>query len=97
MNRQTLTQGGSENPLELIQRQESRIGPPFEQDYTVTGIALAVLGFGCVVAGRFIGLGEFAVGIYIGGMVCVALGILIALLGALIRSLAGAGLAETRA
>ena len=87
---------GSEDPVELIRRQDSRIGLAFEQDYTITGIALAVLGCGCVVAGRIIGLGELAVGIYIGGMVCIALGILIALLGALIRSMTGGGLSGTQ-
>jgi hypothetical protein len=58
-------------------------------DYTLTGILLALIGLGCATYGRFVGLGRLAVGMHVGGMVCVALGVLLALLGLLIYYLAG--------
>lgn len=58
------------------------------QDYVVTGALLAALGGAGVVAGQVIGLGNLAVGLYLGGFVCIGLGILILLLGFLIRALA---------
>ena len=56
------------------------------QDYAVTGVALALIGIACGVAGRYIRMGRLAVGIYIGGLVCIVLGVLITLAGVLIRS-----------
>ena len=59
-----------------------------KQDYVVTGALLAALGLAGVIAGQIIGLGNLAVGLYLGGFVCIGLGILILLLGFLIRTLA---------
>ena len=55
------------------------------QDYTVTGILLAALGVGCTILGRCMGVGTYAVGIYVGGFICIGLGVLLALVGLLIR------------
>ena len=59
-----------------------------KQDYVVTGAVLAALGLTGVIAGQLIGLGNLAVGLYLGGFICIGLGVLILLLGFLIRALA---------
>lgn len=56
-----------------------------KQNYAVTGLILAGIGLVCVGAGRFLRLGEVAVGAFLGGMACVFLGLIIALLGFIIR------------
>ncbi len=58
------------------------------QDYRVTGILLALIGLGCSFLGRGLHVGQIAVGLYIGGLICVTLGILLTLLGILLRWLA---------
>jgi hypothetical protein len=55
------------------------------QNYAVTGLILAGIGLICVAAGRLLRLGEVAVGAFLGGMVCIFLGLIIALLGFMIR------------
>lgn len=68
---------------------------PQRQDYTVTGIILTLMGVCCILAGRVIGVGKLAVGIYTGGFICVVLGILMGLVGLLIRALAKNAFAQT--
>jgi len=58
------------------------------QDYLLTGVMLAVLGVVCVILYSTIGGGRWAVGAYWGGVACVVLGFLLALLGLLLRFLA---------
>lgn len=58
------------------------------QDYRVTGILLAVIGLGCSAIGRGLHVGQIAVGLYVGGLICVGAGILLTLLGLLLRWLA---------
>jgi hypothetical protein len=55
------------------------------QNYAVTGLLLAAIGVACVIVGRLLHTGEIAVGTYLGGFVCVLLGIVVGLLGLLIR------------
>jgi hypothetical protein len=55
------------------------------QNYAVTGLILAVIGIASVIVGRLLRSGELAVGIYLGGVFCVVLGLIIALLGFVIR------------
>ncbi|NIA14588.1 MAG: hypothetical protein GWP08_10960 [Nitrospiraceae bacterium] len=55
------------------------------QDYTVTGVVLALLGLAGILLGRFMHVGQFAVGVYVGGYVCVGLGIALAFLGVFVR------------
>ena len=55
------------------------------QDYTVTGVILALLGLAGILLGRFMHVGQFAVGVYVGGYVCVGIGIVLALLGVFVR------------
>lgn len=86
----------SEEALAVLAAQRRGDKKPARQDYTVTGVILSVLGLGGVVAGRIIGVGQFAVGVYLGGLFCAALGVLIALLGLLIRALGKNALAEAR-
>jgi hypothetical protein len=54
-------------------------------DYMITGIALAVIGAGCVLIGWNMRVGQLAVGVYLGGILCVCLGFLLALVGFLVR------------
>lgn len=55
------------------------------QDYTVTGVFLALIGIGCVLFGLSWGAGTMAVGVYLGGWICIGTGIILALIGLLIR------------
>ncbi len=73
---QTLLDGSSSDP-EVEQR----------QDLTLTGVMLAVLGAACVVLYASVGRGVWAVGAYWGGVICVVLGFILALIGLLIRFL----------
>ncbi len=61
--------------------------PSNRQDYTLTGIFLCLIGIGCAILGRAWGIGSIAVGLHIGGWVCIAIGVVIAFLGILIRRL----------
>ncbi len=56
-------------------------------DYALTGVFLAGIGLACTGYGRFVGLGRLAVGMYVGGMICVALGVSLALLGLFVQYL----------
>ena len=62
------------------------------QDFRLTGGVLAVLGLGGLALGRALELGTTAVGVYIAGAICFVLGIMIALLGLVIRSLSKSGI-----
>lgn len=64
----------------LLKRGEFRKGLA---DYRITGIALAAIGALSGLAGRHIGTGSLAVGLYIGGAICVWLGLLLAIAGIL--------------
>lgn len=59
--------------------------PYQRQNYSVTGIVLAAVGIACFIGGRLMRSGELAVGIYLGGVFCIALGLVIALFGVIIR------------
>jgi len=61
------------------------------QNYAMTGLVLAAIGIACFVAGRLLRSGELAVGIYLGGVFCVVLGLVIALFGAIIRVMSRPG------
>jgi hypothetical protein len=56
-------------------------------DFTITGVILAIIGIAFVVGYATIGSGRWAVGAYWGGVVCVALGLILALVGIFIRFL----------
>ncbi|HRK34434.1 MAG TPA: hypothetical protein PLJ47_07540, partial [Candidatus Hydrogenedentes bacterium] len=51
----------------------------------MTGLLLALIGLGFAVGGRLMRSGEVAVGIYLGGVLCLVLGLVIALLGFIIH------------
>ncbi|NUM55066.1 MAG: hypothetical protein HUU46_15580 [Candidatus Hydrogenedentes bacterium] len=59
--------------------------PYQRQNYSVTGLVLSAIGVACFVGGRLMRSGELAVGIYLGGVFCVVLGLVIALFGLIIR------------
>lgn len=58
------------------------------QDYTLIGVALGLIGAGCILAGLNWRIGQLAAGIYWGGMICVFLGALLAMVGLVIRMMA---------
>jgi len=58
-------------------------------DYLLTGVFLAAIGLLCVLLGSALA-GRNAVGAYIGGVVCVALGFILALVGLAVRLLSRA-------
>jgi len=60
---------------------------PQRQDFTMTGIILALIGLGCVIWARSFGMGRLSVGVYFGGLVCVCLGSVLALIGWFIRNM----------
>lgn len=66
---------------------EGRSGRP-HQDYALTGIVLAAIGIVCALAGQGNGAGRLAVGLYAGGWICIALGLILTLVGIFIRRLA---------
>lgn len=57
-------------------------------DYLLTGVVLALLGLISVILYSTVGSGRWAEGAYWGGVACVVLGFLLALLGLLLRFLA---------
>ena len=73
--------------IDVINEQQGLVKRPARQDYLMTGSMLSAIGIGCIVAGKIIAVGRLAVGMYLGGIVCLVLGILILLLGILIRAL----------
>lgn len=77
----------SDEVMDLLAKQEAIAKTQNVQDYTLTGLILALIGLGSVAAGRILEIGNIAVGIYIGGFVCIVLGVLIGLMGILFRSL----------
>jgi len=87
----------SEDAQSLLERHEDASTPLPGQDYRLTGLALLTLGIVGVIAGRIIGLGNTAVGIYLGGFVCIVLGLLIAMLGVLFKALGKSTLEDSNA
>ena len=77
----------SQEVIEQISAQELRNQRAVRQDYTITGIGLAAIGITALLIGRVLAYGQVAVGLYIGGIACVGLGLLIALVGYLVRAL----------
>ena len=77
----------SQEVIEQISAQEQRNQRAVRQDYTITGTGLALIGITALLIGRVLAYGQIAVGLYIGGIVCVLLGLLIALIGYLVRAL----------
>lgn len=77
----------SDEVMALLAKQQRMMQPAARQDYRLTGIALGLIGLACIVTGRIVGVGVTAVGVYLGGFVCLALAVLITLLGFLLRAL----------
>ncbi len=55
------------------------------QNFALTGLILAAIGIASAVVGRLMRSGELAVGIYLGGIFCIVLGLIIALFGFIIH------------
>jgi hypothetical protein len=61
--------------------------PKPRQDYALTGLLIAAIGIGCILFGRLLRVGDVAVGTYLGGVLCLLLGLVMAGLGAVIKVL----------
>ncbi len=77
----------SQEVIEQISAQELRNQRAVRQDYAITGTGLAIIGITAILIGRLLAYGQVAVGLYVGGIACVGLGLLIALIGYLVRAL----------
>jgi len=77
----------AQDVIEQISEQERRNQRAVRQDYTITGTGLALIGITALLVGRILAYGQIAVGLYIGGIACVGLGLLIALVGYLVHAL----------
>ena len=84
-----LERAAASNTPESIDIAPSHATPRAQhQDYRLTGALLALAGLAAIAIGTYLGHGQTAVGVYIGGFVCVAFGVLIALAGMVLKSLA---------
>ena len=61
---------------------------PGRHSYILTGTLLALIGLTCIAIGWAMRIGQLAVGVYLGGYLCVAVGLVLLLLGLLVRMLA---------
>ncbi|MBI4557935.1 MAG: hypothetical protein HY706_10165 [Candidatus Hydrogenedentes bacterium] len=61
--------------------------PVNRQDYALTGLFLGLLGAVGIVCGFLMGGDRTALGVYLGGVACMVLGLLLALFGLLLRSM----------
>jgi len=64
---------------------EAAAPPGAPQDFAVTGAFLAVFGLLAYGGGRILGVGQLAVGLYTGGMACVALATVLGGIGIVLR------------
>ena len=62
--------------------------PLRKQDLTLTGVILGFIGLGCLLWGRSFSMGRLSVGMYFGGLACVCLGFVLALVGLFLRTVA---------
>jgi len=80
---------GSLNDLNALVEADVEVHPRRPRvDWGVTGASLAVMGLACAFVAQRYGVGKWAVGAYIGGVACVVLGALLALVGLVVRLLA---------
>ncbi len=78
----------SQDLMDAIKGKEGIDGGGGRQDYSATGVFLVLIGAGCVAGGRVLAVGNTAVGINVGGIICIVLGVLIYCLGRLMHALA---------
>lgn len=77
--------GSQADPSKVIGGLSTTTGVSHRQNYVLTGLILAGIGIACAIGGRLLRSGDLAVGIYLGGILCVLLGLIIALLGFVVR------------
>jgi hypothetical protein len=79
--------GNDVNLASMVTQQTSPESPGLRQDFVVTGLMIVAIGVGCILFGRVLRVGEFAVGTYLGGFACLLVGLAFALLGAVVKVL----------
>ncbi len=78
--------GNQKDISSVVNSLSTGAGPRLQrQNFGMTGLLLALIGLGFAVGGRLMRSGEVAVGIYLGGVLCLVLGLVIALLGFIIH------------
>ncbi|HIJ72526.1 MAG TPA: hypothetical protein HPP83_00345 [Candidatus Hydrogenedentes bacterium] len=70
---------------EVLDNAAAVAGAPARQDYAITGATIAILGVAAVILGLALRVGEVAVGAFVGGALCLWVGVPLTILGALIR------------
>lgn len=58
---------------------------PSRQDFLITGLMIASIGIGCIIFGRFLRVGDLAVGTYLGGFLCLLIGVVVCVLGGVVK------------
>lgn len=81
---------------DLMENSQPESGPGRPLDLALTGTLLAVIGVVCVVLYTSFGNGRWAVGGYWGGVACVVLGFIVAVVGLVIRWLGRSPLERER-
>lgn len=87
LEKTTLTSASASQLQTFLKEILSVSSSPARQDFTATGAFLAAIGTLALLTGKALRVGQFAVGLYLGGIVCVALGLLLAVSGLLIRTM----------
>ena len=72
----------------LFDRATHGLSPSGRADPLITGATLGVIGLVCVIGGWSAHVGQLAVGVFVGGIVCLALGGVLCVFGLLTRSIA---------
>lgn len=80
--------GSATDVFQGVEHAEARCRRAFREDYVLTGAALATLGLVAVLTGQAMAYGELAVAAYLSGLVCIVLGVAVALIGSVARLLA---------
>jgi len=66
-----------ENLQSALFSPRTRTNPPPHSNYVLTGAFLAIIGIACIAYGLIVRVGQLAVGVYIGGQICLLLGLVL--------------------
>ena len=72
---------------DLVEEPRPRPASAVAPDYVLTGVMLAGIGIACAVVVGMLGRSQVATAIYFGGVMCVCLGFILAVVGLLVRYL----------
>jgi hypothetical protein len=72
---------------DVVEEPPRRPGNTFSPDFVLTGVVLAGIGIACAVIAGVFGRSQVATAVYFGGVLCVCLGFILAVVGLLVRYL----------